>query len=112
MTRVTTHVLDTGTGRPAVGIGVRLERLQGARAELVSGAMTDADGRVRDWPNTADVPAGRYRLVFDAGAWFRAAARESIYSEIAIQFEVGEGVAHTHLPLLLSPFGYTTYRGS
>lgn len=111
MTRITSHVLDVTAGRPAAGITVRLERLEGSRAEPIASAATDADGRVRDWlPGGAG--AGRYRLVFETGAWFRAAGQESIYSEVVIHVDVAEGAAHYHLPLLLAPFGYSTYRGS
>jgi len=113
MTRITSHVLDTSAGRPAAGLTVRLEqpgRAAGALAPLAS-ATTDADGRVRDWL-PGGVPAGRYRLVFETGAWFRAAGRESLYPEVIIDFEVSDGAPHYHLPLLLAPFGYSTYRGS
>ena len=113
MTRITSHALDTSTGRPAAGLMVRLEQSDGGAggpAPLAS-ATTDADGRVRDWL-PAGVPAGRYRLVFETGAWFRAAGRDTLYPEVMIDFEVQDGVAHYHLPLLLSPFGYSTYRGS
>jgi 5-hydroxyisourate hydrolase len=104
-------VLDVTAGRPAAGITVRLARLAGSLAEVMASAATDADGRVRDWlPQGAG--AGRYRLVFETGAWFRAAGRESLYSEVVIHFDVAEDAAHYHLPLLLAPFGYSTYRGS
>jgi 5-hydroxyisourate hydrolase len=108
MARITTHVLDTGTGKPASGLGVRLEN---ASASLVDARATDSDGRVREW-NPNEVPAGRYRLVFETGAWFRSLGRETLYPEIVIQFEVKDGVPHYHIPLLLAPFGYSTYRGS
>ena len=112
MTRVTTHVLDTSAGKPAAGLTVRLEQPgRGAGPAPVASATTDADGRVRDWL-PAGVPAGRYRLVFETGAWFRAAGRDTLYPEVMIDFEVRDGVPHYHLPLLLSPFGYSTYRGS
>jgi 5-hydroxyisourate hydrolase len=111
MTRITSHVLDTTAGRPAPGIAVRLERLDAAGATVVATASTDADGRVRDWLPEG-VPAGRYRLVFDTGSWFRAAGRSTLYPEVVILFAVEGGVPHYHLPLLLAPFGYSTYRGS
>ena len=111
MTRITSHVLDTSAGRPASGLAVRLERSgPGSPASLAS-ATTDGDGRVRDWLPEG-LPAGRYRLVFETGAWFRAAGRDTLYPEVRIDFEVQDGVPHYHLPLLLSPFGYSTYRGS
>ena len=113
MSRITSHVLDTSAGRPAAGLTVRLEQPgpgPSAAAPLAS-ATTDADGRVRDWL-PAGVPAGRYRLVFETGAWFHRLGRETLYPEVIIDFEVGDGVPHCHLPLLISPFGYSTYRGS
>jgi 5-hydroxyisourate hydrolase len=111
MTRITSHVLDTSSGRPASGLSVKLERSAAEGAALVAAATTDADGRIRDWV-PAGIPAGRYRLVFETGAWFRAAGRETLYPQVVIEFEVEGGTPHYHLPLLLAPFGYSTYRGS
>ena len=111
MTRITSHVLDTSAGRPASGLAVRLERSGPGGAAPLASATTDGDGRVRDWL-PAGVPAGRYRLVFETGAWFRATGRETLYPDVVIEFEVLDGSSHYHLPLLLSPFGYSTYRGS
>ena len=111
MTRITSHVLDTSAGRPASGLAVRLERSGPGGAAPLASATTDGDGRVRDWL-PAGVPAGRYRLVFETGAWFRATGRETLYPEVVIEFEVPDGSSRYHLPLLLSPFGYSTYRGS
>ncbi len=113
MTRITSHVLDTSAGKPAAGLTVRLEQpVRGAGGPTpLASATTDADGRVRDWLPDG-VPAGRYRLVFETGAWFRAAGRDTLYHEVVIDFEVQAGVPYYHIPLLLSPFGYSTYRGS
>ena len=111
MTRITSHVLDTSAGRPASGLAVRLERSDPGGPAPLASATTDGDGRVRDWLPEG-LPAGRYRLVFETGAWFRAAGRDTLYPEVRIDFEVQDGVLHYHLPLLLSPFGYSTYRGS
>jgi len=113
MTRITSHVLDTSAGGPAAGLKVRLEqsgRSAGGAVPLAS-ATTDADGRVRDWLPDG-VSAGQYRLVYETGAWFRAAGRATLYPEVIIAFEVQDGASDYHLPLLLSPFGYSTYRGS
>lgn len=111
MTRITSHVLDTSTGQPAAGLTVRLERSGSGSSAPLASAATDADGRIRDWL-PAGVAAGHYRLVFETGAWFRAAGREAFYPEVIVDFEVKDAVPHYHLPLLLSPFGYSTYRGS
>ncbi len=111
MTRITSHVLDTTAGRPASGLTVRLERSGPGNPPPLASATTDGSGRV-DNLLPAGVPAGHYRLVFETGAWFLAAGRETLYPEVTIDFEVRDGVAHYHLPLLLSPFGYSTYRGS
>lgn len=101
---VTTHVLDAALGRPAVGLRVRLESAAG---EVVGEARTDDDGRVRDLG--AALP-GVHRLVFSTGEWFAAAGRETFYPEVVVTFALGEG--HHHVPLLLSPFAYSTYRGT
>jgi len=101
---VTTHVLDAALGRPAAGVGVRLERADGT---VVAQARTDDDGRVGD----LGVPEpGGHRLVFATGEWFAGQGRETFYPEVVVTFTLGEG--HHHVPLLLSPFAYSTYRGS
>jgi 5-hydroxyisourate hydrolase len=101
---VTTHVLDAALGRPAAGVAVRLERTDGA---VVAEARTDDDGRVRE---LGQQQPGTHRLVFATGEWFAAAGRETFYPEVVVTFTLGEG--HHHVPLLLSPFAYSTYRGS
>ncbi len=114
MSRITTHVLDAVTGRPAAGIAVKLERRELDRRKTgrwapVAASETDADGRCRDLAQ--DAPAGVYRLTFETGAYLKLQGRASIYPEIPITFTCsGEG--HYHLPLLLSDNSYTTYRGS
>jgi 5-hydroxyisourate hydrolase len=111
MTRITTHVLDTSAGRPATGLKVRLDRIDGGKTEEIAAARTDAEGRVRDWAPQLEAP-GRYRLVFDTGEWFRAAGRETFYPEVVIHVELSGSEPHYHIPLLLAPFGYSTYRGT
>jgi 5-hydroxyisourate hydrolase len=102
---ITTHVLDTSRGRPAAGVPVTLERAADAGWQPVGRGTTDADGRVSDLLPTP-VADGRYRLTFDTGAYSR------FYPEVTVTFVVEGGADHYHVPLLLSPFGYSTYRGS
>lgn len=115
MSAITTHVLDTALGRPAKGVPVQLERRAagGDGWDAVGDGVTDADGRLRTLlpPETA-LQRGTYRLSFDTGAYFRASGQTGFYPEVRIVFEVRDPGAHFHVPLLLSPFGYSTYRGS
>ena len=113
MSAITTHVLDLARGRPAADLAVTLERIdKRGLAMLAGGARTDADGRVRTLlPEDVPLEPGRYRLRFDTGDWFSRNGTEGFYPEVVIDFLVGEG-AHHHVPLLLAPFGYSTYRGS
>lgn len=122
MSVVSTHVLDTAAGRPAAGVPVRLEYAVGSGPDsdrgsgtgsgsTVAAAVTDGDGRVREL-GPADLPAGVYRLVFDTAAYFTATGRDAFYPEVAVTFRAGGPGEHYHVPLLLSPFAYTTYRGS
>ena len=109
MPTLSTHVLDTALGKPAPGIPIRLER---DGAELGS-AVTDADGRARDLvPRDPPLPAGVYRLVFQVGDYFRQTDRETLFGDIVVEVVLANTREHYHLPLLLSPFGYSTYRGS
>ena len=113
MSHITTHVLDTSTGRPAANIAAILEAQSpgGGWSEVARGA-TDADGRLRDWPAAKTQPTGTYRLIFDTKAYFAVRKIMSLYPQIVIVFEVRDAQEHYHIPLLLSPFGYSTYRGS
>ena len=111
MSTVTTHVLDTARGAPAVGVPVRLERVSGPGPEEIGRASTDSDGRVSDL-GPQRLPAGTYRLVFDTAGYFAQQRTAGFFPEVAVTFTVdGEG-QHYHVPLLLSPFGFATYRGS
>lgn len=110
---ISTHVLDTSIGRPAASITVQLQRQHGAARTDVSKAVTDRDGRVSAlFPPSAPAGAGGYRLTFDVGEYFRARGVESFYSKVSIDFVVRDVAAHYHVPLLLSPYGYSTYRGT
>jgi 5-hydroxyisourate hydrolase len=105
---VTTHVLDTTRGRPAAGVPVVLQRDDGS---ALAKAHTDDDGRVVGLgPERLD--AGSYRIVFDTGAYFAATGQTGFYPEVAVMFTVADSAQHYHVPVLLSPFGYSTYRGS
>jgi 5-hydroxyisourate hydrolase len=109
---ITTHVLDTARGRPAAGVPVVLERAGADGWEPVGSGATDADGRLRDLTaEGTQLADGRYRLTFDTGAYFRDRGEAAFYPEVAVVFTVA-GHEHHHVPLLLSPFGYSTYRGS
>ena len=109
MSAITTHVLDTVLGKPAAGIGVRLERLDEDSWLTLAESATDSDGRCRNL--AANAPSGIYRLTFAPRDYFERQNRTSIYPEISITFHC-RGEAHYHLPLLLSDNSYTTYRGS
>ena len=110
---VTTHVLDTARGAPAQGVPVRLERLEpgSGQHELVAEAVTDADGRARDL-GPASLPPGTYRLTFDTASYFAADGREVFYPEVVVTAVLRDPHQHYHLPLLLAPFAYSTYRGT
>lgn len=108
MSAVSTHVLDAATGRPAAGMAVRL--LDGAGARLAE-ASTDEDGRVAGL-GPARLAPGEYRLELETGAWFSAAGVEAFYPRVCVDFRVTDAAALYHVPLLLSPFAYSTYRGS
>ena len=114
--RLTTHVLDTASGRPAAGLSIALYRLEGESRTLVKGAVTNADGRCDEPLLEAEtfVP-GTYELVFEAGDYLRATGvalpDPAFLDAVPIRFGLAE-MAHYHVPLLLSPYGYSTYRGS
>ena len=110
---ITTHVLDTARGRPAEGISARLEiEAPGGWTEL-SNRTTDSDGRVENFL-APDYPLkpGVYRVTFETGPYLTSCHKEGFYPEVTISFAVKASDQHYHVPLLLSPFGYSTYRGS
>lgn len=107
---ITTHVLDTARGRPAAGVPVILEREHGGAWLRVGSGATDSDGRLRTL--AAPPIAGVYRLRFDTGAYFRATGQTGFYPLVEVVFTVIDPSGHFHVPLLLSPYGYSTYRGS
>ena len=107
---LSTHVLDTARGAPAAGVGIRLYRVDGARLTAVGDTVTNADGRSGD--AFAPVTAGTYALVFAVEAYFARTGTPAFYDEITVRFRVDDGEGDYHVPLLLSPWGYATYRGS
>lgn len=112
MSQITTHVLDTSLGRPAVGVQVTLEiQAAGGWREISRGA-TDAEGRLRHLLEPGALAEGTYRLTFETHSYFQARKVRALYPQIAIAFEVPDKTEHYHIPLLLSPYGYSTYRGS
>jgi 5-hydroxyisourate hydrolase len=114
MKRISTHVLDVSLGRPAGDVPVRLERRSASGVwQLVRSAQTDADGRcVQLLGEDDDLTAGVYRVAFDTASYFSAQKVEGLYPVVEVTFHVQEGEAEFHIPLLLSPNAYTTYRGS
>ncbi len=109
---LTVHVLDTATGRPAAGLAFALFRIEGAERVKLGDWRTDLDGRAGETMVSADAfAAGIYEITFDVAGW-RAPDTSGFYDVIPIRFVVSDPAAHHHIPLLLSPFGYTTYRGS
>jgi 5-hydroxyisourate hydrolase len=114
MSPITTHVLDTSRGLPAAGVRVALDRQTGPESwtELASG-VTNADGRLVDLAeNAANWTAGIYRLRFATAVYFHSLGVRCFFPEVQILFQVDDSRGHLHIPLLLSPYGYTTYRGS
>jgi 5-hydroxyisourate hydrolase len=114
MSAITTHILDVSTGRPAASVDVELERREpDERWTKIGRGVTDADGRLRTlMPPDAPLLPGTYRLVFHTRPYFDRDGNRSLYPFVIVVFEVVDGERYYHLPLLLSRFGYSTYRGS
>lgn len=111
---ITTHVLDTMQGRPASGVPIALEQLDAAGKwqELARG-VTDSDGRIKDLlPSEHRLAAGTYRMSFETAPYFEATGVKGFYPSVPVVFELQQPGEHYHIPLLLSPYGYSTYRGS
>ncbi len=111
MSAISTHVLDTALGRPARGVPVRLELVAEGNVSVLGTAVTDDDGRVAALGPDRIEP-GRYRLVFDTAAYFAATGQECFFPEVVLTFAPPDAAQHYHVPVLLSPFAYATYRGS
>ena len=109
---ITTHVLDVSRGRPAAGVPIVLELRAGTTWREVGRGVTDDDGRLRTLLAPGALLAAVYRITFDTDAYFRGQGTEGFYPEASVVFHVRDATAHYHVPLLLSPYGYSTYRGS
>ncbi len=109
---LTTHVLDTARGRPAVNLAVTLFQQVGNDWEERAAGVTDRDGRIGDLLEPGNLESGIYRLNFATGDYFTAQSVKGFYPAVSIDFEVRNPNQHYHVPLLLSPYGYSTYRGS
>ena len=115
MSTVSSHVLDTSLGRPACGVRVRLQVLEAVDGsqhwKTLAEEKTDDDGRIRAF-GVSPIQSGSYRVCFDTKTYFEDSGQPVFYPQVDIVFAVGTGDEHYHVPLLLSPFGYATYRGS
>lgn len=110
---ITTHVLDLSSGRPAAGVRVTLARVDGGRVAAAGSGVTDNDGRLKDLvAEGSKLSAGTFELTFETGAYFKAHGVECFHPRVTVTFEVSSAAQHYHVPLLISPFAYTTYRGS
>jgi len=112
MKSISTHVLDITRGRPAKDLPITIARKEGDAFTTLKSGKTDADGRIKDLVPEGSLVTGVYRITFDTGAYFAALGTEGFYPEASIVFTINNAEQHYHVPLLLSPFGYSTYRGS
>lgn len=112
MSQITTHILDTSLGKPAAGVQINLQKSDGTNWLTIASGITNSDGRVANLldKDTLLTP-GIYRMFFEIGAYYKALNTKTFYPEVAIVFETFD-TSHYHVPLLLNPFGYSTYRGS
>jgi 5-hydroxyisourate hydrolase len=110
---LSTHVLDIGLGRPGAGIPVKLWRIDGETRELVKSTITNLDGRTNPpLLGPDDMVAGDYELVFDVGGYFERTGKETFLESIPVRFRIAQPDESYHVPLLVAPWGYSTYRGS
>ena len=113
MSQITTHVLDTSEGKPAVGISIELFEQNDGHWNSLSKGITNTDGRIAGLlPEGTVLNAGFYKMNFNTGDYFDAKEKQGFYPYVDIVFELGDDGSHYHIPLLLSAFGYSTYRGS
>ena len=112
MSAITTHVLDTARGCPAEGMPIVLEILQDGEFSEVTRAVTNSDGRVTDFTPTGSLEAATYRITFETGVYFQKLNIQGFYPQVQVDFVITQPNEHHHVPLLISPFGFSTYRGS
>lgn len=113
MSQITTHVLDTALGLPAKNVPITLAHQQGKTWQNIASGTTDDDGRISDLlADDVTLTAGVYRMTFDTARYFSSISAQGFYPYVDVIFVLTEQVAHYHIPLLLSPYGYSTYRGS
>ena len=113
MKRISTHVLDLALGKPASDVGVRLEKHEPAGWRVLASARTDGDGRCSQLlPEREELSPGYYRMAFDTASYFEGQKIDGLYPVVEITFRIRDGETQFHIPLLLSPNGYTTYRGT
>ena len=113
MSQITTHILDVSRGSPASGIKVELSKIDAEGVTLVAEGVTDNSGRIGDFLNKDQIlDAGEYQLTFETEGFYTDLSQDPFYREVNVVFRITADGQHYHLPLLLSPFGYTTYRGS
>jgi len=112
MSQITTHILDTSKGMPASNVSVTLFREENATWNQIAQGQTDRDGRIGNWLKDDRLSAGNYKLYFAVADYFKGQDIDTFYPYIEIAFAVAAGGQHYHVPLLLNPFGYSTYRGS
>ena len=110
---ISTHVLNTASGKPAAGVAIVLQYQAGKNWEEFGRGLTDLQGRAADLYQTKNpLQAGTYRLVYETGVYFKGQGTKTFFPQVEIIFEIEKTGEHYHVPLLLSPFGYSTYRGS
>lgn len=112
MPHITTHVLDTAKGKPAKGVPLTLCRLNGDQRQIIAQAVTNEDGRAADWLDETPLSNGTYCMRFETADYLRRHEHPIFYPWVDVAFEFDARAGHYHIPLLLSPFGYSTYRGS
>lgn len=113
MSAITTHILDTARGLPAANVRVQLRRREGEAWVMLANGLTNSDGRERGLlPEGEPLLDGEYQLVFEVSEYFAALGQAAFFPRVEITFVVDNSAAHYHVPLLLSPYGYSTYRGS